>query len=152
MDTPTTPPRFGSFYDSLQDRVDAWLASGDAARFPHADLYRHLPGLYHFLAHAALDSRVPEPERICTLSVVKYVVAPYDLIPEAVEGTSGFRDDLVLAAMMTDRLCHACDPVIIGELWHGTGDPRAIVRTILAAAADMVGTDICDRLQTWLPA
>jgi len=151
MDTPTTPPRLASFYDSLQDRVDAWLASGDAARFPHADLYRHLPSLYRFLASAALDSRVPEPERTCTLSVVKYVVAPYDLIPEAVEGTSGFRDDLVLAAMMTDGLCQACDPVVIGELWPGTRDPREIARAVMAAAAEMVGTDICDRLRAWLP-
>jgi len=152
MDNPRTQPRLASFYGSLQARVDAWLASGESARFPHADLYRHLPELYRFLAGVALDSRVPERERTCTLSAVKYVVAPYDLIPEAVEGTSGFRDDLVLAAMMTDRVCEACDPVLICEHWRGAGDPREIAHAVLAAATEMIGTDIAERLRAWMPA
>jgi uncharacterized membrane protein YkvA (DUF1232 family) len=141
-----------SFYSTLQTRVDAWLASDEAVRFPHAELYRHLPGLYRFLVELALDPRVPEQERTCTLSAIKYVVAPYDLIPEAVLGTSGFRDDLVLAAMMVDRLCEACDPLPVDEHWPGAGDPREIARTILEAATGMIGTDICQRLRAWLPA
>ncbi|MBZ5588842.1 MAG: DUF1232 domain-containing protein [Acidobacteriia bacterium] len=152
MSNRPSQPRVASFYGSLQARVDAWLASGEAARFPHADLYRHLPDLYRFLAGVALDSRVPERERACTLSAVKYVVAPYDLIPEAVEGTSGFRDDLVLAAMMTDRLCDACTPEVIAEHWPGAGHPRNLAHTVLTAATEMVGPDIRERLGVWLPA
>jgi len=140
-----------SFYGSLQTRVAVWLASAEAARMTGAELYRHLPELYRFLVELALDDRVPEQERACTLSAVKYVVAPYDLIPEAVVGTSGFRDDLVLAAMMTDRLCDACGPVLVAEHWPSAGNPQAISRTILEAASAMVGGDICDRLRAWLP-
>jgi len=141
-----------SFYGSLQARVDAWLASGEAATMPQAELYRHLPELYRFLVELALDDRVPEQERACALSTVKYVVAPYDLIPEAVVGTSGFRDDLVLAAMMTDRLCEACGRALVAEHWPSQGGPREIARQVLDAARAMVGGDICDRLRAWLAA
>jgi len=140
-----------SFYSSLQARVDAWLASTEAAQMTNAELYRHLPELYRFLVELALDDRVPEQERACTLSAVKYVVAPYDLIPEAVVGTSGFRDDLVLAAMMTERICDACGAALVAEHWSSAGNPQAIARTILEAATAMVGGDICDRLRAWLP-
>src|SRR3989304_198967 len=104
-----------SFYSALQTRVDAWLASDEAVSFPPAELYRHPPELYRFLVALALDQRVPEQERTCTLSAIKYVVPPYDLIPEAVVGTPGFRDDLVLAAMMVHRLCEALRPVPVAE-------------------------------------
>jgi uncharacterized membrane protein YkvA (DUF1232 family) len=140
-----------SFYSSLQTRVDAWLASPEGGAFPHAQLYRHLPDLYRLLVQLALDVRVPEHERTCTIAVVKYIVAPYDLIPEAVVGTSGFRDDLVLAAMMVDRLGETCRPELIAEYWSTAGDPRTIARTIIESATVMIGSDICERLRAWLP-
>ncbi len=139
-----------SFYGSLQERVDRWLATDEAARFPNADLYRHLPELYRFLVELALDPRVPEQERACALSTVKYVVAPYDLIPEAVVGTSGFRDDLVLAAMMADRLCDVCAPALVREHWTGRESARDVARAILEAATTLVGSDVRERLRDWL--
>jgi len=151
MTSKAAVPSAMSFNSSLQARVDVWLASDEALRFPHAELYRHLPGLYRFLVEMALDPRVPEPERTCTLSAVKYVVAPHDLIPEAVLGTSGFREDLVLAAMMTDRLCDACGSALVLEHWPAGGNPQEIARTILEAATGMVGAEICERLRAWLP-
>jgi uncharacterized membrane protein YkvA (DUF1232 family) len=151
MENPTLGQSMMSFYSLLRERVDSWLASAEAARTPHAELYRQLPELYRFLVELALDDRVGEQERACTLSAVKYVVAPYDLIPEAVVGTSGFRDDLVLAAMMTDRVCDACGAALVAEHWPSAGNPQAIARTILDAATAMVGGDICDRLRAWLP-
>jgi uncharacterized membrane protein YkvA (DUF1232 family) len=151
MTDDSTQPSVMSFYSSLQTRVNAWLASGEVASFPHAELYRHLPDLYRFLVEMALDSRVPEHDRTCTLSAVKYVVAPYDLIPEAIVGTAGFRDDLVLAAMMTDRLCDACGWALALEHWPAGGNPQEIARTILEAATVMVGADIRERLRAWLP-
>jgi uncharacterized membrane protein YkvA (DUF1232 family) len=151
MTDDSAQPSVMSFYSSLQTRVKAWLASDEAVSFPHAELYRHLPDLYRFLVELALDSRVPEQDRTCTLSAVKYIVAPYDLIPEAIVGTSGFRDDLVLAAMMTDRLCDACGPALAVEHWAAAGQPRQIARTILEAATAVTGADICERLRAWLP-
>lgn len=144
-------PSLTSFYSSLQARVDAWLASPQGRAFPHAELYRHLPELYRLLVGLALDVQTPEQERACTLAVVKYIVAPYDLIPEALVGTSGFRDDLVLAAMMVDRLCGVVGGETIAEYWATADDPRTIARTILEAATAMIGSDLCERLRAWLP-
>jgi uncharacterized membrane protein YkvA (DUF1232 family) len=144
-------PAATSFYSSLQTRVDGWLASPEGGAFPHAQLYRHLPELYRLLVELALDVRVPEHERTCTMAVVKYIIAPYDLIPEALVGTSGFRDDLVLAALMVDRLAQACGPEPIVEHWSTAGDPRSIARAIIDSATAMIGSDICERLRAWLP-
>ena len=152
MTTKAAEPCVVSFYSTLQTRVDAWLAYNEAVSFPHAKLSRHLPDLYRFLVELALDPRVPEQERTCTLSLINYVVAPYDLIPEAVVGTSGFRDDLVLAAMMVDRLCEACGPLPVDEHWPGAGDPREIARTILGGANGINGTHICQRRRAGVPA
>jgi len=144
-------PSVTSFYSSLQMRVDGWLASPEGGTFPHAQLYRHLPELYRLLVELATDVRVAEHERTCTLAVVKYIIAPYDLIPEGLVGTSGFRDDLVLAAMMVDRIGQACDPKVVAEHWSTADDPRRIARTIIESATAMIGGDICECLRAWLP-
>jgi uncharacterized membrane protein YkvA (DUF1232 family) len=118
---------------------------------PCAELYRHLPELFLYLAHVALDERVPERERLAILSSLKYVVAPFDLIPEGLVGTSGFRDDLVLAAFVVERLEGRVDPLVLREHWEGPGTGADVARAILDAATPLVGTDICDRLRRWLP-
>lgn len=142
--------RVGSFYRSLRDRVDVWLDSDEAASMPSAELYAHLPELYAFLVRLALDSRVPETERAVIRSALKYIVAPYDLIPEAVVGTSGFRDDVVLAAMVVDRLRHTVAGDLLSEHWVGPGDVLDVARAILEVRTVMIDLGVCDRLGEWL--
>lgn len=117
---------------------------------PSAELYAHLPELYAFLVRLALDSRVPETERAVIRSALKYIVAPYDLIPEAVVGTSGFRDDVVLAAMVVDRLRHTVAGDLLSEHWVGPGDVLDVARAILEVRTVMIDLGVCDRLGEWL--
>jgi uncharacterized membrane protein YkvA (DUF1232 family) len=140
-----------SFYRSLQVRVEEWVSSPEAAGMSHAELYRYLPTLYIFLVRLALDGRLPEHERTGILAALKYIVAPYDLIPEGVVGTSGFRDDLVLAAMVVDRLYRVVAPDLLDEHWSAPGDPLPVARAILEARTDMIGPETSDRLTAWLP-
>jgi uncharacterized membrane protein YkvA (DUF1232 family) len=151
MSKPVRATRVEPFYLDLQQRVEAWLGSEEARRFPCAHLYRFLPSLYLFLVRVAVDARVPARERSAASSVLKYIVSPYDLIPEAVFGTSGFRDDLVLAALMVDRLHGLVEPQVLAELWQAPGDPQVIAHTILDASSALVGPELCGRLRAWLP-
>ncbi len=139
MNTPLTQAQLDAFCASLTARIDAWLASGEAAHVPAAGLYRHLPDLFRFLAEVALDRRLAESARASALSAVEYVMAPYDLIPEAEEGVPGFRDDLSLAATTVDRLCDTCDPVLVSAHWRGLGTARETARSVLTAAGELAG-------------
>jgi len=151
MTAPGRKTRVEPFYEDLQKRVDTWLVSDEARRVPCAHLYRFLPSLYLFLVRVAVDARVPARERTGAASVLKYIVSPYDLIPEAVFGTAGFRDDLVLAALMVDRLHGFVEPQVLAELWQAPGDPQVIARTILDAGTALVGSELRGRLREWLP-
>ena len=66
-------------------------------------------------------------------------------------GTAGFRDDLVLAALMVDRLHGFVEPQVLAELWQAPGDPQVIAHTILDAGTALVGSELCERLREWLP-
>lgn len=151
MNRHAIPARVEPFHRQLESRVEAWLGSAEAASIPCAALYRHLPGLYAFLVRLALDARIAERERGAIMSGLKYIVAPYDLIPEGALGTSALRDDLVLAAMVVDRLYAVVDADTLDIHWNAPGEPRAIASLILDAAASLVGEEICDHLRQWLP-
>jgi len=143
--------RVASFYRSLEQRVEEWVGSPEARGVAHPDLYRYLPTLYIFLVRLALDGRLPDHERNGILAALKYIVAPYDLIPEGVLGTSGFRDDLVLAAMVVDRLHRVAPPDVLDEQWSAPGDSLQVARAILGARSDMVDPEVADCLTAWLP-
>lgn len=140
-----------SFNDMLQARVEAWLASEESRAVPCAELYRYLPSLYQLLARLAVDHRVDERDRAALRATLKYIVAPFDLIPEGVVGTSGFRDDLVLAAFVVDRLTDRLAAAVVQAHWQHAGDPFEIARGILEAATSMVGGELCTRLREWVP-
>jgi uncharacterized membrane protein YkvA (DUF1232 family) len=139
------------FVRLLQERVDTWLASDEARQFQCAELYRYLPGLYVFLMRLATEARVPPRERTGVLAALKYIIAPYDLIPEGVVGTSGFRDDLVLAAMTVEHVSEQVPTAVLDLHWQQPGDPVEVARTILDAGQAMVGASLCERLKDWLP-
>ncbi len=142
----------GSFTATLEARVERWLATEEATKVSSAFLYRHLPALFMLLAEVSLDPAVEGRERTAIRSALKYIVAPFDLIPEGVVGTSGYRDDLVLSAYVVERLEPVIGAAALRAHWRGDGDPLDIARSVLDAAAAMVGPAICERLQAWLPA
>ena len=151
MATTHEEPKVQSFYRQLQERVSTWLESKEAAAMPRAGLYRHLPELFVFLTRIALDPRVPDRERSATMSSLKYIVAPFDLIPEGLVGTAGFRDDLVLAALVVERLDGRVPPDVLRAHWSGADDPMEVARVILDAGDEMVGPEVYRALRDWLP-
>ncbi len=151
MRTPSEPPKMQSYYRQLQKRVETWLSSEEARHHPCADLYPYLPELFLLLTKVGLDVSVEERERVAIFSVLKYIVAPFDLIPEGVLGPAGYCDDLVLAALAVDRLASKREGKLLSRYWHGDVDAVTVARTILASATTMVGDETCARLRGWLP-
>lgn len=152
MPSQAMPVATDSYYQALQQRVERWLADESAQHTPCATLYRHLPDLYRFLVGMALDTRLPAAERAGLVSTLKYIVAPYDYVPEALLGTPGLCDDLVLAALAVDRLHETCDASLLAEHWRFPGSTREVARAILAAAGELVDAGIFARLHALIPA
>jgi uncharacterized membrane protein YkvA (DUF1232 family) len=136
---------------ALQARVEAWLSTPESRDVPGAGLYSHLPRFYTLLVNTALDPVVPPRERTAVCSALKYIVAPYDLIPEAVVGTTGFRDDLVLAALMVERLAGVLGGPALRSRWQGGDDPAELARAVLDASGALVDPEVSERLHHWLP-
>lgn len=140
----------GSYHRALRERVTAWLASAEAQRTPRAELYRHLPVMYEFLLRLVFDPRVPPRERATIRAALRYIVAPYDYVPEGAVGAVGFRDDLVLAAMTVERLFDTCESAVLAEHWTAEGDPAATAREILDASGELVSRTVRARLAEWI--
>lgn len=151
MSSLNQPISLHSYYRQLQLRVTTWLESEEAKAHPCAELYPHLPELFLLLAQVGLDPRIEDRERGGILSALKYIVAPFDLIPEGILGPAGYCEDLVLAALVVERLSTRLDEELLRQYWHGREDIRAVARTILETATTMVGGDTCERLRDWLP-
>jgi uncharacterized membrane protein YkvA (DUF1232 family) len=152
MSVATDDTELGSFTATLERRVERWLATEEAGTVACSHLYRYLPPLFLLLAEVSLDPAVDARERTAIRSALKYIVAPFDFIPEGVVGTSGYRDDLVLAAYVVERLEAIVGAPELRARWHGPGDPVEVARAILDAAAAMIGPDVCERLSAWLAA
>ncbi len=152
MPTPNEPPKMHSYYRQLQMRVETWLSSKEARRHPFVELYPQLPELFLLLTRLGLDASVEERERVAIFSALKYIVAPFDLIPEGLLGPAGYCDDLVLAALVVDRLASKLDRTQLTRHWHGEEDVVTVARTILESATTMVGDETRARLRGWLPA
>lgn len=152
MPDASQPQRVDSFYRKLQQRVASWLATPEAARHPCAQLYPYLPELFLLLTKVGLDPRVEARERVAILSALKYIIAPFDLIPEGILGPAGYCDDLVLAALTVERLASKVDAQLLRQHWCGGEDVVVIAHTILEAATTMVGAETCTRLKGWLTA
>jgi uncharacterized membrane protein YkvA (DUF1232 family) len=76
-------------------------------------------------------------------------VAPADLIPEAVVGTSGYRDDLVLVALLLHRVS-ATAPAEALASWRGVRPLGAVLDEVLGQAEELVGATVWGHLQAWV--
>lgn len=151
MDSNHPEPTTASYHRALEQRVETWLDSDQAQAMECAGLYRHLPDLYGFLLGLACDHRIPERARVGVVSALKYIIQPYDLVPEGILGTAGFRDDLVLAALVVDHLFEVADEEVLAQHWQHPSDPQAVARGILDASSSLVSAELYSHLHAWVP-
>jgi uncharacterized membrane protein YkvA (DUF1232 family) len=135
------------FYRRLRGRLDDWLRSKEGKAYRFADYLLLLPDFVHLVIRLALDRRVPKELRTQTAAVLVYVMLPFDLVPEAVLGPIGFGDDLLLVALMVQRLLTMVPQEVVLEHWTGPTGLMKTIRTILDAAEEMVGSKVWNRLQ-----
>ncbi|HET8796829.1 MAG TPA: DUF1232 domain-containing protein, partial [Thermoanaerobaculia bacterium] len=93
------------------------------------------------------DSRVNAKHKVMLGSGLAYYLFPLDIIPEGFLGPIGYIDDLVFGVYLLNSLLVDTDASILREHWSGTEDVLETIRKILAAADNLVGSEIVGRFK-----
>ena len=98
-------------------------------------LVRQVPRLIRLIVRLLGDSRVRALDKAIFASVLAYIIAPIDLMPDFLVGI-GFADDLYLLGLALNRLFAGAGGRVLVELWDG--DPAYL--ELLVEGVDEIGT------------
>lgn len=118
-----------------------------AARHFASTMIRQLPSLLRLIVRLFRDGRVSLPAKALFGAVALYVIAPLDLIPDAL-GFLGLVDDVYFVGLALHRLLRDAGPDLLLEHWDG--DPREL--GYLVEGVEQVGDLLPTRVRGMLKA
>ena len=134
------------FYQSLRRKIRERL--GSRRRLGRSTEYLLVaPDLFHLLCRLAADPGVPAAQKAKVLAAIAYFVAPFDLLPEAIAGVTGYLDDVALAAYVLDTVVSKTDPDLVRRHWAGDADVLDLIRRILRSTDRAVGSRLGRRVK-----
>jgi uncharacterized membrane protein YkvA (DUF1232 family) len=115
------------WYQKWRERIYEWVAERSDDKI--ADVVIVVPDFFMLLVDLARDSRVPVKVKAQIGLAIAYVLAPVDLMPEAVLGVAGLADDATVMAVLLYSLksVNELNPAIIREHWRGAGDAIEVI-------------------------
>jgi uncharacterized membrane protein YkvA (DUF1232 family) len=96
------------------------------------------------------DNRVDRKVKIFAGSVLAYVFAPVDFIPELFTGLFGMLDDFVLSAFALNVIINWVDPEIVRSHWRGEEDLLETIKKGIKNAELLVPDAILKKIQVWI--
>ena len=146
----STEEKSPRFYDSLKARFLGWIHQRLGSRFKRlAEFVMLLPDITVLLCRVLLDPRGPRHLRIKVGIIVTYLTSPLDLIPEAVAGSVGLLDDVVLTIFALNRVFVYVDEDILQEHWSGRPEQLDDLRELSDLAGGVLTGRYGDRLLDW---
>jgi uncharacterized membrane protein YkvA (DUF1232 family) len=134
------------FYQTLRRKIRVRFGSrkrlGRSAEYLLA-----APDLFHLLCRLAADPDVPAAQKAKLLAAIAYFIAPFDLLPEAIAGVTGYLDDLALTAYVLDTVVGKVDPDVVRRHWAGDADVLDLIQRILRSVDRMVGSRVGRRVR-----
>jgi uncharacterized membrane protein YkvA (DUF1232 family) len=109
-----------------------------------------LRNFVYLLIGILLDHRVDRKVKIFVASVLTYIFAPLDFIPELFSGLFGIADDFVLAAFALNVLLNWIDPEIVASHWRGKKDLLSTIQKGIKNAEILVPEAILKKIQSWI--
>ncbi|MBC8343365.1 MAG: DUF1232 domain-containing protein [Bacteroidetes bacterium] len=137
--------RENDFLDRLRIRINYWLENKGA----DSEFAKHLkwiPDIFEFMCKLSLDREVKIEDKANLAVSISYFLSPFDLFPEALAGTIGYSDDLVLAAITLNYAFTDLDENIVTKHWKQEEDVHKIIAAVLADAEKMVGKEMWGNL------
>ncbi len=108
-----------SWYDRWRGRIHAWVEANTHRAL--ANLLVLIPDFLALLVGLVGDARVPRGLKTQIALALAYVIAPVDLMPEAVLGVLGLADDATVMVVLiaSIRRFASIDPAILRAHWRG---------------------------------
>ncbi|MCK5739597.1 DUF1232 domain-containing protein, partial [bacterium] len=108
------------------------------------------PDLFHLLCKLLIDKRVESSDKAKLLVAVTYFISPLDLVPELFLGPLGYVDDIALAAYVLNDLLNNNYQDIIQEHWAGSEDVLGVIKSIIDAVDEMLGSGLWKKIRRYV--
>ncbi len=129
--------------DTRQKKTPRILVRLIEAVFLLRDFFLLLVGLL-------MDERVDRKIKIFVGSVLAYILAPIDFIPDLLGGLFGLADDFVLTAFALNVLMNWVEPEVVAAHWRGKKDILTTVQKGIGNAEVLVPEAILKKIQAWI--
>ncbi|MGQ7280490.1 MULTISPECIES: YkvA family protein [Brevibacillus] len=143
------PEQHQRFYDKLRAKIEAFIREKGGSEKAAAYILL-APDLFVLLARLLLDKRVGVQAKAVAGIAVAYFITPIDFIPEALTGTFGLLDDVVLAVYALRRILVDVDEAIVREHWNGEEDLLQVITKVVKSADELVGKKLVRKIEETL--
>lgn len=137
-----------NFSGNLRRKLAKWAVSKGVIG-PLVECVLALPDLFVFMSRMIVDPRVLAVDKAVLACVIGYVVAPFDLIPEAVLGPAGYIDDVALACLALDGILRRLGGRYV-ETRPGGNNVIETVGRVLNRAAEVLGAQLWEKTANYL--
>ena len=144
---PVSRERADRFYDRMRESIRQYLEKKGSLAGSTGEYLLLAPDVFVLLWRLVNDKRVNAKDKVMLGSGLAYYLFPLDIMPEAFLGPVGYLDDLVFAVYLLNKLLTDTDVEILREHWSGRDDVLETIRRVLAAADNLVGSDIVGKFK-----
>jgi len=110
-----------------------------------------LPDFYRLLQKLANDKKIDSRIAAFCQDMVDYIESPVDILPEAVLGTIGYFDDLVVSIFALDSVQNWFgDAKILKSYWEGEENIVQIIEAGIEQIDNFVPMDIFHKIVQWV--
>jgi uncharacterized membrane protein YkvA (DUF1232 family) len=111
---------------------------------------KELAYLVRLFLSLLLDERVDGKVKLFVASVLAYVFAPVDFVPELFSGLFGMLDDFVLSAFALNVILNWIDPEIVKSHWRGKSDLLGLVQKAMRNSEILVPEAVLKKIESWI--
>lgn len=120
------------FDQLIQEDIDSYEGRQD-------EVIHQAPALFRLLTNLLQDPNLPGRLRPLVIAAVGYFALPADIMPEDLQGPSGYLDDIFLSAFVADQIRQALGTnEILTENWDGQAPVLALIDDILSRESDLI--------------
>jgi uncharacterized membrane protein YkvA (DUF1232 family) len=144
---PVSSERATRFYDRMRDAIRGYLDNKGALAGKTGEYLLLAPDVFVLLWRLINDARVNAKNKMMLGSGLAYYFFPLDIMPEGFMGPVGYIDDLVFGVYLLNKMLSDTDVEVLREHWSGSEDVLTMIRSVLNAADNLVGSDILSRFR-----
>ncbi len=144
---PVSSERATRFYDRMRNAIRNYLDTKGSLAGKTGEFLLLAPDVFVLLWRLINDARVNAKNKMMLGSGLAYYFFPLDIMPEGFMGPAGYIDDLVFAVYLLNKMLSDTDAEVLREHWSGSDDVLSMIRNVLAAADNLVGSEIVGRIK-----